>query len=37
LDIELTAGDLAAIEAAFPRSGVQGTRYPAAMMALTGR
>ena len=37
LAIELTANDLAAIDSAFPRAAVQGPRYPAAMMALTGR
>ncbi len=37
LAIELTADDLCAIESAFPRAAVQGSRYPAAMMALTGR
>jgi aryl-alcohol dehydrogenase-like predicted oxidoreductase len=37
LAIELTANDLAAIDSAFPRAAVQGARYPAAMMALTGR
>ena len=37
LAIELTANDLSAIDSAFPRAAVQGPRYPAAMMALTGR
>jgi len=37
LAIELTANDLAAIDSAFPRAALQGPRYPAAMMALTGR
>ena len=37
LDIDLTAQDLAAIETAFPRAGIGGERYSAAMMALTGR
>jgi aryl-alcohol dehydrogenase-like predicted oxidoreductase len=37
LAIELTANDLSAIDSAFPRAAVHGTRYPAAMMALTGR
>ena len=37
LQIELTDTDRAAIEAAFPRAGVHGERYPAAMMALTRR
>jgi aryl-alcohol dehydrogenase-like predicted oxidoreductase len=37
LGMELSAADLAAIEDAFPRDGVQGPRYTAAMMALTGR
>ena len=37
LRLELTADDLAAIEAAFPRAGVRGSRYAEAMMALTGR
>jgi aryl-alcohol dehydrogenase-like predicted oxidoreductase len=37
LQIELMPEDLGAIEDAFPRTGVQGARYPAAMMALTGR
>jgi aryl-alcohol dehydrogenase-like predicted oxidoreductase len=37
LAIELSANDLAAIDSAFPRAAVQGPRYPAAMMALTGR
>ena len=36
-DIELSDADLDAIEAAFPRAGVRGERYTAAMMALTGR
>jgi aryl-alcohol dehydrogenase-like predicted oxidoreductase len=35
--LQWSPGDLAAIEAAFPRAAVQGSRYPAAMMALTGR
>jgi aryl-alcohol dehydrogenase-like predicted oxidoreductase len=35
--IELSANDLSAIDSAFPRAAVHGTRYPAAMMALTGR
>jgi aryl-alcohol dehydrogenase-like predicted oxidoreductase len=37
LAIDLTANDLSAIDSAFPRAAVHGTRYPAAMMALTGR
>ena len=37
LDVDLTARDLAAIEAAFPRAAIGGERYAAAMMALTGR
>ena len=37
LELELGTGDLAAIEAAFPRAEVQGARYPAAMMTLSGR
>jgi aryl-alcohol dehydrogenase-like predicted oxidoreductase len=37
LAIELSADDLFAIESAFPRGAVQGPRYTAAMMALTGR
>jgi aryl-alcohol dehydrogenase-like predicted oxidoreductase len=37
LAIELSANDLSAIDSAFPRAAVQGPRYPAAMMALTGR
>ena len=36
-DIDLSDADLDAIEAAFPRAGVRGERYTAAMMALTGR
>ena len=37
LAIELSANDLSAIDSAFPRAAVQGARYTAAMMALTGR
>ncbi|HEY6892922.1 MAG TPA: aldo/keto reductase [Rhodanobacteraceae bacterium] len=37
LAVELTPGDLGAIEAAFPRTAIQGPRYPAAMMALSAR
>jgi len=37
VDIDLAPEDLAAIETAFPRSGIRGDRYSAAMMALTGR
>jgi aryl-alcohol dehydrogenase-like predicted oxidoreductase len=37
LAIELTVDDRSAIESAFPRAAVQGPRYPAAMMALSGR
>jgi aryl-alcohol dehydrogenase-like predicted oxidoreductase len=37
IDIELAPDDLAAIETAFPRAGIRGERYPAAMMALSGR
>jgi aryl-alcohol dehydrogenase-like predicted oxidoreductase len=37
LDVELTAADLAAIDAAVPRERVSGDRYTAAMMALSGR
>jgi aryl-alcohol dehydrogenase-like predicted oxidoreductase len=37
LAVTLTESDLAAIEAAFPRTAIQGPRYPAAMMALSAR
>jgi aryl-alcohol dehydrogenase-like predicted oxidoreductase len=37
LDVELTAADRAAIEAALPRDRVSGERYSAGMMALSGR
>jgi aryl-alcohol dehydrogenase-like predicted oxidoreductase len=37
LAVQLTAEDLAAIESAFPRAAIHGTRYPAAMMALSAR
>jgi len=37
LAVELTPDDLAAIEAAFPRAAIHGSRYPAAMMALSAR
>jgi aryl-alcohol dehydrogenase-like predicted oxidoreductase len=37
LDIDLTAQDLAAIEAAFPRAGISGERYLPGMLALAGR
>ena len=33
LDVELTAGELAAIESAVPRGAAEGERYPAAQMA----
>lgn len=33
LDVTLSAGDLAAIEAAVPRDAVRGDRYPAQGMA----
>ena len=34
VDVELSAADLAAIEAAFPRGAAMGTRYPEAMMPM---
>src|SRR4051812_496054 len=37
LAVSLTHEDLAAIESAFPRSAINGLRYPAAMMALSAR
>jgi aryl-alcohol dehydrogenase-like predicted oxidoreductase len=37
LAVQLSADDLAAIEAAFPRAAIHGPRYPAAMMALSAR
>jgi len=37
LDVRLSAEDRATIEAALPRGEVRGARYPAGMMALTGR
>jgi aryl-alcohol dehydrogenase-like predicted oxidoreductase len=37
LAVELSGSDLSAIESAFPRAAIQGARYAAAMMALTGR
>jgi aryl-alcohol dehydrogenase-like predicted oxidoreductase len=37
LAVTLSADDLAAIEAAFPRAAIHGSRYPAAMMALSAR
>jgi aryl-alcohol dehydrogenase-like predicted oxidoreductase len=37
LAISLSEADLAAIDSAFPPSAIRGERYPAAMMALSGR
>jgi len=37
LEIPLSDGDLAAIDSAFPADAIRGARYPAAMMALSGR
>jgi aryl-alcohol dehydrogenase-like predicted oxidoreductase len=37
LDVRLSGEDRATIEAAMPRGEVRGERYPAGMMALTGR
>jgi aryl-alcohol dehydrogenase-like predicted oxidoreductase len=37
LAVTLSADDLAAIEAVFPRTAIRGSRYPAAMMALSAR
>ncbi|MCQ4187580.1 aldo/keto reductase, partial [Klebsiella pneumoniae] len=37
VDLELTAGDLARIEAVFPKGAAQGTRYPEAGMKSVNR